>query len=259
MSTYSHPGSLAGKSVIVTGAGQGIGKGAAAALAERGASVVLVDINEDTVKRAAAELSDVGYEVVSHVNDISEPANAVTVVQAAVAAFGTVHGLVNNAIAGNGPTPFTDLTDGDYDRVFDTGPRATFALMKAVYPYLKHNGGGSIVNLGSAAGAAGEPFFGTYGGAKEAIRGMSKVAALEWGVDQIRVNSICPFANSDGAMAWKQANPDDFDRAMQAVPLRRIGDTRTDVGALIAFLLGDDSTYVTGQTIFVDGGKASIR
>lgn len=144
-------------------------------------------------------------------------------------------------------------------RISDTGPRATFALMKAAHPHLVATGGGSIVNLGSGAGAGGEVGFAAYGAAKESIRGMSKVAALEWGVDGIRVNVVLPFANSEGALAWQQYDPDAFARAMASIPLRRIGDTETDVGAVVSFLLGDDSTYLTAQSIFISGGAGVLR
>ena len=102
---------------------------------------------------------------------------------------------MNNAVATNEPKPFTEITMADYDLAHDTGPRATFFLMQAAYPALRAAGGGSIVNLGSGTGTEGKPFFGAYASAKEAIRGMSKVAALEWGRDNIRVNVVCPFAN----------------------------------------------------------------
>jgi NAD(P)-dependent dehydrogenase (short-subunit alcohol dehydrogenase family) len=131
--------------------------------------------------------------------------------------------------------------------------------MQAVHPLMVAAGGGSIVNLGSGTGTGGEPKWGGYAAAKEAIRGLSKVAALEWGRDNIRVNVICPFAESDGVKLWKQYAPDDYAKAVRRIPMKRIGDVRTDVGALVSFLLGSDATFITGQTIHVDGGIGCFR
>jgi NAD(P)-dependent dehydrogenase (short-subunit alcohol dehydrogenase family) len=180
-------------------------------------------------------------------------------VAAAVDAFGAVHGLVNNAIATNEPKPFVDVTTEDLALGYDVGPRATFLLMQAAHPVMVAAGGGSIVNLGSGTGTGGEPRWGGYAAAKEAIRGLSKVAALEWGRDNIRVNVICPFAESDGVKLWKEFAPNDYAKAVGRVPMKRIGDVRTDVGALVAFLLGTDATFITGQTIHVDGGIGCFR
>lgn len=259
MAQYWNSDSLAGKSVVVTGAAQGIGRGIAEALGERGASVLMTDINAEKLQSAHGAMVSSGFAVSSVVADVSLAASAPLIIAAAVNAFGHLDALVNNAIAGNYPTPFTDLTDVDYDRVFNSGPYATFNLMKAAYPYLKLNGGGSIVNFASGAGTTGVPLQGVYAGAKEAIRGLSKVAVQEWGPEQIRVNMIAPFALSDGYVDYKAAYPDDFARAVAGVPMRRIGDVRTDVGAVVCFLIGDDSTFLTGQTIFVDGGYQSVR
>ena len=181
------------------------------------------------------------------------------IVDTAVDRFGGLDALVNNAIATNEPKPFTDITNDDFDLVFDTGPRATLFLMQAAYPVLKAAGGGSIVNLGSGSGTGGQVAFGAYAAAKEAIRGMSKVAALEWGRDNIRVNVVCPFANSEGVQGWSQAFPDDYRRAVNQVPLRRVGDTHADIGATVAFLIGPDASYLTAQTIHVDGGTGTFR
>lgn len=251
--TYSHPDSMRGHVAIVTGAAQGVGKGIATALLERGAAVLLTDIQDDKLGATTAELQSSG-RVESLVADLRDAGAAQRIVSAAVDAFGTVHGLVNNAIATNEPKRFVDITTDDLALGHDVGPRATFLLMQAVHPLMVAAGGGSIVNLGSGTGTGGEPRWGGYAAAKEGIRGLSKVAALEWGRDNIRVNVICPFAESEGVKLWKQFAPDDYTKAVRRVPMKRIGDVRTDVGALVAFLLGGDATFITGQTIHVDGG-----
>jgi NAD(P)-dependent dehydrogenase (short-subunit alcohol dehydrogenase family) len=256
--TYTHPDSMRGHVAIVTGAAQGVGKGIAAALLERGASVLVVDIQDELLATTAAELEAAG-PVEKVVADLRDPNTASRIVAAALEAFGAVHGLVNNAIATNEPKAFVDITTEDLALGHDVGPRATFLLMQAVHPAMVEAGGGSIVNLGSGTGTGGEPRWGGYAAAKEGIRGLSKVAALEWGRDNIRVNVICPFAESDGVKLWKQFASDDYAKAVRRVPMKRIGDVRTDVGALVAFLLGTDATFITGQTVHVDGGIGCFR
>jgi NAD(P)-dependent dehydrogenase (short-subunit alcohol dehydrogenase family) len=249
---------MRGHVAIVTGAAQGVGKGVAAALLERGAEVLLVDIKDEALNTTTDELKALG-RVEQLVADLRDPVSAQRIAEAAVEAFGTVHGLVNNAIATNEPKAFVDITTEDLAVGYDVGPRATFLLMQAVHPLMVKEGGGSIVNLGSGTGTGGEPKWGGYAAAKEGIRGLSKVAALEWGRDSIRVNVICPFAESDGVKYWKSFAPKEYEKAVGRVPMKRIGDVRTDVGALVAFLLGTDATFITGQTIHVDGGIGCFR
>jgi NAD(P)-dependent dehydrogenase (short-subunit alcohol dehydrogenase family) len=257
--TYARPDALEGKACIVTGAAQGIGRGIAQALTARGAAVLLVDHNADTLAATAKALEAEGRRAAPLVADVRAAEEAGRIVEAAVERFGRLDVLVNNAIATRAAGPFTEHTDEDYDLVFETGPRATFRLMKAAFPHLVAAGGGSVVNLGSSAGTEGQAGWATYAAAKEAIRGFTKVAATEWGAANVRVNVICPFANSEGAQLWEQFDPDGFNAALAKVPLRRIGDTRTDIGALVAFLAGDEATYITGQTIMIDGGWGMHR
>lgn len=257
--TYWHPDSLRGKSVIVTGAARGVGKGVADALLERGAAVLLVDINADQLAITASEFADAGDRVAHLVADLRDPDVFPRIVATTLDAFGGLHGVVNNAIATNEPKRFTEITTEDFALVSDVGPRATLLLMQAAYPALLEAGGGSVVNLGSGTGTAGESNWAAYAGAKESVRGISKVAAMEWGRNGIRVNTICPFAESDGVKVWKEFAPDDFAKALRKVPMKRIGDVHTDVGALVAFLLSDDATFITAQTIHIDGGTGSFR
>ncbi|MCW2729640.1 MAG: Oxidoreductase [Mycobacterium sp.] len=256
---YSHAQSLEGRAVIVTGAAQGVGKGIAGALLERGASVLLVDNKADVIVRTVGEFASAGLVSESLVTDLRDIASSQAIVDHALSRFGKVDALVNDAIATNEPKALVDITTEDYDLVFDVGPRATFFLMQAVYPAMKAAGKGVIVNLGSGSGTGGQSQFAAYGAAKEAIRGMSKAAALEWGPDNIRVNVICPFADSPGVQFWQDVAPKDFERALRAVPLGRVGRTREDIGAVVAFLVGDDGGFITGQTIMVDGGMGVFR
>jgi NAD(P)-dependent dehydrogenase (short-subunit alcohol dehydrogenase family) len=256
--SYTHADSMRGHVAIITGGAQGVGKGVATALLERGASVLLVDILDEKLAATTDELQAAG-PVEQLVADLRDPGSAQRIVSAAVGAFGTVHGLVNNAIATNEPKAFVDITGEDFALGHEVGPRASFLLMQAVHPVMVAAGGGSIVNLGSGTGTGGEPKWGGYAAAKEAIRGLSKVAALEWGRDNIRVNVVCPFVESDGIRFWKEFAPDDYAKAVKRVPMKRIGDVHADAGALVAFLLSSDATFITGQTIHVDGGIGCFR
>ncbi|WP_436735673.1 SDR family NAD(P)-dependent oxidoreductase [Streptomyces sp. BBFR102] len=257
--SYTHPESLAGKVVILTGSGRGIGRGIARTLARNGARLLLTDVLADAVAEARDELTSLGAQVQSVAADLRDPDAADAIVGAAIERFGRVDGLVNNAMAIKPPSPFVSQTADDFDLSTATGPRATFLLMKAAHPHLVAVGGGSIVNFGSGAGSAGESGFATYGAAKESIRGLSRVAALDWGPDNIRVNVVLPFAETEGTRSWEQNDPASFRAAMDTVPLKRIGDAEKDVGALVSFLLGDDSTYLTAQSIYVAGGSGVYR
>ncbi len=259
MTTYSRADGLAGKVAIVTGAAQGIGRGISQALTDRGAAVLLVDLAANNLAATTKTLEEDGRQVSALVADVRERDAADLIAQTAVDRFGRLDILVNNAIATRAAAPLTEHSDDDYDLVFETGPRATFRLMKAAYPHLVSAGGGSVINLGSSAGTEGQAGWATYGAAKEAIRGFTKVGATEWGGDNVRVNVICPFANSEGAQMWEQYDPESFHAALAKVPMHRIGDTRTDIGALVAFLSSDEATYITGQTIMIDGGWGMHR
>jgi NAD(P)-dependent dehydrogenase (short-subunit alcohol dehydrogenase family) len=128
--------------------------------------------------------------------------------------------------------------------------------MQLCHPLMTARGGGSIINLASGAGTEGLPGLGAYAVAKEGIRALTKVAMLEWGADNIRVNTICPWARTD---YWDGL--DDRERAsrLRRNPLRRIGEPEADVGGVVVFLAGDAGSYVTGQTIHVDGGNMAFR
>ncbi len=257
--TYARADALNGKVAIVTGAAQGIGRGIAQALTDRGAAVLLVDLSAAEIAATIGTLEKNGRQVASLVADVRTSESAGQIVDAAIERFGRLDLLVNNAIATRAAAPLVEHSDEDYDLVFETGPRATFRLMKAAYPQLVAAGGGAVVNLGSSAGTEGQAGWATYAAAKEAIRGFTKVAATEWGADNIRVNVICPFANSEGAQLWEQYDPDSYNAALAKVPLGRIGDTKNDIGAMVAFLGSDEATYITGQTIMIDGGWGMHR
>lgn len=239
---------------VVTGGAAGIGGAISRVLTRRGAQVVAVDLDADA---GAALVQEVGDAVTFVPGDVSDPAIAEEAVSTAVQTYGSLTGLVNNAHAST-QAPFTELTDADWALSFDTGLTATRQFMLAAYPHLRANGG-SVVNFGSGAGLEGQPTQAAYGAAKEAIRGLSRVVANEWAREAIRVNVVCPIALTPGVAAWRDAYPKMYDGVVAKIPLGRFGDPENDVAPIVAFLLSDDSRYMTGQTLMADGGSTKLR
>jgi NAD(P)-dependent dehydrogenase (short-subunit alcohol dehydrogenase family) len=243
---------LEGKAAIVTGGARGIGKGVAAAFVKAGARVLIVDREEALGRETEAELSAHG-EIAFLPMDLADRAALPGIVATAVDRFGRLDTLVNVAQASR-QLLLADTPDEAVEYAFDTGFWPTFVLMREAYPHLVRSKG-SVINFATGAAFDAIPTQGSYAAAKEAIRAISKVAASEWGPAGVRVNIVCPFANSPGVAAWAEYAPDDYATQIGKVSLRRIGDCETDIGAAVVFLASDAASYITGQTLMVDGGQ----
>jgi 2-hydroxycyclohexanecarboxyl-CoA dehydrogenase len=249
---------LTGKTAIVTGAGQGIGRGIALVLAERGASVVLNGRTPAKLAAVKKEIDAAGGQSAVAAGDVGLRSEVAIVVEAALAAFGGIDILINNAQASSPDISVLGVTDADLELTFRSGAMGTLYAMQACHPHMKARGGGSIVNFGSSVALNGDTGFAAYIMAKEAIRGLSRIAAKEWGPDGIRVNVICPAAMSPSAEAFVERNPERFQRVLRAIPAGRFGDPLTDIGRAVAGLVSDDFSYLTGATLMLDGGRTLI-
>jgi len=247
---------LAGRVALVTGAGQGVGQGIALALASEGVSVAAVGRTPEKLEDTCALVRERGAEAEAFVCDIADTEAVPGVVEAVVGRFGRLDILVNNAYAG-AYGPLLDLSDSSFQRGFRSGPFAAFALMRAAHPHLKATGDGSIVNLVTSAMVRWDPTtYGAYAAAKQALRSLTRTAAVEWAADGIRVNSIAPHALSPGLQRWTERHPDEAVEFVAAIPMRRIGDCELDIGRAVVALVGPDLRYLTGATVPLDGGQA---
>jgi NAD(P)-dependent dehydrogenase (short-subunit alcohol dehydrogenase family) len=245
--------SLRGKVAIVTGGGQGIGRGIATALADNGAAVVIAGRTLSKCHAVAEEITSAGGDAIAMECDVSSRQQVQALIAGAVEAYGGLDIVVNNAQSA-GQRPLKEITDSDVQLCFGSGAMATLYAMQAAYPHLVARGGGSIVNFGSSTAIEGNSTFGAYAMAKEAIRGLSRVAAREWGPDGIRVNIVVPNAMSPAAEAFREANPERFERQLAVIPLRRMGDPHDDIGRAVAALVSGDFSYMSGQTLMLTGG-----
>ncbi|MDI9973334.1 SDR family oxidoreductase [Rhodococcus sp. IEGM 1307] len=245
---------LHGKTAIVTGGAGGIGRAVTTVFVREGANVLFVDIDDERGKDLEQEL---GSSARFLNTDISRRESAEQIRDAAVAAFGSVDVLVNNAHASR-QALLIDHTQEMFDLSFRTGFYPVVHLMQACYEQLKA-AKGSVINFASGSGLDGMPTQTSYAAAKEAIRGVSRVAANEWAADQIRVNVICPFAATEGVLAWQERFPERAAASVAKVPLQRIGDPETDIAPVAVFLASEDSRYMTGQTLMADGGSIKLR
>jgi NAD(P)-dependent dehydrogenase (short-subunit alcohol dehydrogenase family) len=232
---------MSGEVEIVTGGAGDIGRGVCRALTKADRQVAVLDLDVAGAESAAAAISC----------DVTDPSACRTAVDRVVAELGGVHALVNMAQQRTFG-PLADTSDDDLRTVFESGPIATLRMMNLCRPHMVRAGGGAIVNFASAAGTSGDvPGKGAYAAAKEAIRGLTKQAAVEWGPDNVRVNAICPLATHDEGR-WPGS-------VVDGVPLGRLGDPETDIGGVVVFLTGPAGAYITGRTLMVDGGVGTFR
>jgi 3alpha(or 20beta)-hydroxysteroid dehydrogenase len=240
-------GRLDGKVAIVTGAARGQGEAEARRFVAEGASVVLGDVLDD-VKTVADDLGDKAVAVKLDVT--SEPAWS-GAVRETVDRFGRLDILVNNAAMYRAGTPLVDLTPDDYRTVIEINQTGVFLGMRAVAPVMAQHGGGSIVNVSSLAGLAGQPGALAYVASKFAVRGMTKVAALELGPAGIRVNSIHPGVIDTPMIAGVAER-----FPVRRIPAQRVGEP-DDVASLALFLASSESSFCTGAEFVIDGGHSA--
>ena len=176
------------------------------------------------------------------------------VVARTIEKFGKINTLVNNAQVSKSGLPLIEHTKEDLDLSIHSGLYAAFFYMRECHPYLKESKG-SVINFASGAGLFGKLGQSSYAAAKEGIRGLSRVAAAEWGPDGIRVNVICPLAMTESLQQWREQFPDLFEKTIQGIPLGRFADPKEDIGRVAVFLASEDAHYVTGETITLQGGS----
>ncbi|WP_037367611.1 SDR family NAD(P)-dependent oxidoreductase [Amycolatopsis orientalis] len=247
---------LAGRVALVTGAGQGVGQGIALALAGEGASVAVLGRTRAKLDETCRLVRERGASAEPYECDVADTASVPGVVEEVVSRLGRLDILVNNAYSG-AFGPLLKMSEEDFRRGFETGPFAAFAFMKAAHPHLKATGDGSIVNLVTSAMVRWDPTtYGAYAAAKQALRSLSRTAAVEWARDGIRVNSIAPHALSPGLKWWTEHHPEEAAEFVATIPMGRIGECEEDIGRAVVALVGPDLRYLTGVTVPLDGGQA---
>jgi NAD(P)-dependent dehydrogenase (short-subunit alcohol dehydrogenase family) len=253
-------GILDGRVAVITGAGQGIGRGIARRFAREGCRVVVAEMNTETGPRTVADVEELGGEAIFVATDVSDKAQAQGCVEAAIDRWGQIEVLINNAWGGGTQKRLEHKTDADIEHGYRVGYLSGFWTMQAAFPHMRAQHaatgtGGSIINLCSLNGVNAHMFTVEYNSFKEALRTLTRTAAVEWGRFQIRSNVICPNAASEAFQAFKRANPDNARFLEGLNPLKRSGDPEVDIGGAALFLASDDSRYVNGNTLFVNGGS----
>ena len=255
---------LSGKVAFVTGAGRGIGKGIAQALAEAGADVVINSLSDRHVTGLAADIAKAtGRRVMPLVADVTKSDEVERAISRILEDFGALHVLVNNLgdsirkplvpLPGQDAKTPSALSDEEYRLIMDLNLTEAVLCTRAVGPHMLARRSGKVINIGSFASARGGVNLTIYAAAKTALVGFSRALALEWAPYGVQVNSIAPGLFPDAVTVGETGYADAVRRAQQAVPLQREGRLR-EVGLLAVYLASAASDYMTGQTLYLDGG-----
>lgn len=245
------------KTVIITGGGKGggIGYGISTAFAKEGANLVITGRNTKKLDDAKEELERLyGVKVLTVQADGGNEEQVKNVIDKTIAEFGAIHVLINNAQNSASGVMLADHTKEDFDRAVYSGLYAVFFYMKHAFEHLKQTKG-SVINFASGAGLFGKPGQASYAAAKEGIRGLTRVAATEWGSFGINVNVICPLVMTDALQQWREAYPEVYEQTIKGIPLGRFGDAEKDIGGTCLFLASEAASYISGETITMQGGS----
>lgn len=232
------------KSILLTGGGSGIGEGIAQVLGERGWHVLVNDVNAEAAQKVAKAVKGTALP-----GDIRNQPKAL--LEQAVAIAGSLHALVNNAGIIR-RSNLSETTEADLDLVYDVNIKSMILLSQAALPHLKATGG-SVVNVSSIAAKHSQTGAGFYSMSKAAVSAFTRLSSAEWGPSGVRVNGVAPGLIRTAMAEAVYSVPELFEKRRMMMPLRRIG-APADIGRVVAFLLSEDASYVTGQVIDVDGG-----
>jgi NAD(P)-dependent dehydrogenase (short-subunit alcohol dehydrogenase family) len=249
-------GVLDGQVAIVTGGGQGVGRGVALAVAKEGARVAVLGRTVAKCDAVVDEIATFGGTAIAVECDVEHRDRIEAAVERVVAEWGRIDLLVNNAQS-MFYASIRKLTDEQMDMMWGSGPMAAFRFMQVCFPQLRDTKG-CVVNMGSGSGILPAAAMAGYAMAKEAERTLSRVGAIEWGRFGIRVNSICPLADSPGSVGF-DGSTGAYDEVTSRIPLGHWGDAERDIGRGVVYLAGPDGAYITGTTLMIDGGFNYLR
>ena len=244
------------KVALITGASTGIGAGISELFAKEGCSIILADKNIDEAKHLCDEISKFNPDCLALNLDVTLEQNWIEVIQKSIIRFGKINILVNNAgIYSRKPVEQTELNE--FEEILKVNLNGTFLGTKHVIPEMRRNKKGSIINMSSTAGLVGNIGSGAYGASKGGIKIFTKYAALQHAHENIRVNSIHPGPIDTKMISENLSTPSNTNKVISKIPLKRIG-TVNDVAMGVLFLASDESSYITGAELVIDGGLTSI-
>ena len=248
---------LEGKSVLVTGAGVGIGRAIALTMADQGARVVVADLNEGTAQETATLIREAGGDARTFVADVSDEQRVSAMVEFTVKTFGSLDVACNSAAVSRGSGPIHTFDKAVFDETLDLCLTNTFLCMKyEIEAMLEQTSGGSIVNISSNASLRGQPYNTAYAAAKSGVNLLTKSAAAEYGHKGIRINAVSPgVIRTPGVEKYFAEQPKIAEGLKQSAVMRRLGEP-SEIAEAVCFFASDRASFITGQLLSVDGGGA---
>jgi 3-oxoacyl-[acyl-carrier protein] reductase len=248
---------LENKTAIVTGGASGFGAGIAQRFAQEGASVVVADINDTEGESIANEIRDSGGDAIYVHADVTSRSDSKQMISVAVEHSGQLDILINNAGFSHPNKLFTEVTDEEFDRVYNVNVKAVYMAIQEAIPVFKQQGHGCIINTSSTAALRPRPGLAVYCSSKGAVSNLTKALAVEYAGDQIRINALCPVIGETGMLETFMGVPDTVEnrKTFEAtIPMGRFS-TPSDIAAAALFFASDDASFITGVTMEVDGGR----